>query len=208
MKQLSDYFCGPATAAMILKALGVNAPAGVVSDTDWQNRLWDDIKNITTGPKRSPDAAGSKGYIADFEKQQCFLCTTWFCWAATPQALNDLLNQYMPPQKHVHLSRSADVLGKEITATLLQSVDAGMPAALGRGDETHWVVVHGYKVGQGRKIGNQEIYGIYVRDPQVQIDTTGTGLDLVPIDEFISTLAFVECGSSDDQNKMVAVVGQ
>src|SRR5215813_11429272 len=147
---------------MILKALGTNAPPGVVTDADWQNWLWDVIKNITTGPTRPPDAAGSAGYIDDFQRQQCFLCNgTWFCWAATPQALNDLLNQYLPPPKSVHLHRSTDLIGDEFVKTMLQSVDAGMPAAMARGDESHWVVVHGYRVGQGRTIGNQQINGIY-----------------------------------------------
>ncbi len=204
MEQITDYFCGPAAAAMILKALKVPPPSGVHTNADWQNHLWEQIKQITTGPKRPGDAKDCPGYMEEFEKQQCFRCDDCFlCWAAVPQALSALMNLHLPVKQHVAVERCGAVPDPLLEA-LVHSVDAGVPAILGKGDETHWVVINGYRVGQpGQMVGGKSIRGFYLQDPA---DGYGPPTGYRPIDEFIACLGFVGCGPSSDRNKMVALV--
>ena len=67
VKQETDWFCGPATAQMVLSALGVAKPP---APPTWQLQLWDYVIN-NTGASRPPSAPKDDGW---FDGQKCDSC--------------------------------------------------------------------------------------------------------------------------------------
>ena len=209
VKQITDFYCGPAAGVMILNGLGVASPLGAAAKKQWQEKLWQAINQLTTGPDRPEEASSGNGYIEEFEGQQCYLCSgDWVCWAATPQALRDAVNKYLPAGQALKISRSVNEV--TVTAAVLKSIDAQSPAAVSAGAESHWVVVRGYLAGEPdlefQKVGGRKLNGLYVLDPQVD-PTDPDGLDFVPIKKFFDQFTmFVKCGSALDKNKKVVIV--
>ena len=66
VKQETDWFCGPATAQMVLSALGV---AKLPAPPTWQLQLWDYVINNTGASRQS--APKDDGW---FDGQKCDSC--------------------------------------------------------------------------------------------------------------------------------------
>ena len=97
LRQEEPYYCGPASAEMVLKCLGAGSATSVS-----QVNLWLDIQNETNEvrPDDAPDGASS---CPRFDEQECELYggTVWCCWSTTPEALARVLNKR---QSNVYVS--------------------------------------------------------------------------------------------------------
>lgn len=209
VEQIEDYYCGPAAGVMILNGVGVAKRLTAKSKRTWQEKLWQRVALVTTGPKRPDEAKSSKGFLAGFDRQQCFFCTgDWTCWATTPQALRDAVNAHLPKSKALKIVRSA----KEVTVAnaVLKSIDAQSPAVVAAGAASHWVVVRGYLADEpdldSERVGGRDLNGVYVLDPNVD-PSDPDALDLVSADDFLHQfLLFVKCASASDKAKRVVIV--
>lgn len=209
VEQIEAFYCGAAAGAMILNGVGIAKPFGPKARRDWQKKLWETMTAITTGPARPEEAMNCDGFLPEFEKQQCHFCSgEWLCWAATPQALRDAMNEYLPASGAMRISRSTNRV--TVTAKVMKSIDAQCPAALAAGAASHWVVVRGYLAGDAdldsQRVGGKDLNGLYVLDPNVDPSDLD-GLDFVPTDAFLDGLVLVvKCGSAADQGKKLVIV--
>jgi hypothetical protein len=209
VKQIEDFYCGPAVGVMILNGLRVATPLTIKSQRTWQEKIWEVVTQVTTGPARPEEARSSDGYLPEFERQQCFFCAEeWKCWAATPQALRDAVNEYLPPSKELSIVRSINEV--TVAKAVLKSIDLDSPAAVAAGAASHWVVVRGYLAGEpdldSEPVGGLDLNGVYVFDPYVDPSNTDA-LDFISADEFLHQfLLFVKCASASDRAKKVAIV--
>jgi hypothetical protein len=116
IEQTFDYFCGPATAAMVLDFHHVPRPPTATWKADWQQALWLDVISHTA-PSETPctpaDPTPCDGYMG-FANQLCCNCGggDCRCWSAAPQALKDTLNLHLATQKvAVQIVKDEDTSG-------------------------------------------------------------------------------------------------
>lgn len=191
------FYCGPATGQMVLSALGIGSPP---KPPRWQDRLWDFVIN-NTGATR-PSGAPSTPTSPPFPQQKCEWCVGhWTCWSTTPGVLESLLNT---SQGVAHYGVTTHTTEASATDTLLDAIDANLPAVALVYGWQHWLVVDGYSPGAATAwaVGGRTIAGIYIRDPW---DVAAT--------HYISTrswrrsyLKFVPCGSYGNKFVVLSAV--
>ena len=156
VQQETLFYCGPATGQMVLSALGVGAPS---APPGWQDRLWDYVVN-NTGATR-PSGAPSTPTSPPFAHQKCELCASyWKCWSATPGVLESMLNSSQGVARYSVTTHSGEA---SATDTLLDAIDANLPAVALVYGWQHWLVVDGYSTGPATAwaVGGRTIAGIY-----------------------------------------------
>jgi hypothetical protein len=162
VSQENDYYCGPATAQMILSALGVPAPAG---PTSWQDQLWEDIQS-ETHYHRQKKAPQTPEPVFDTQKCEPGADSCLHCWATWPPALRAVLNSHQEKAKYSATKHDNE---KDATAEILNTIDVGLPAAALVYGCQHWLVVEGYVFGTGDEgeedVGGTALDGVYLRDP-------------------------------------------
>jgi hypothetical protein len=140
-RQENDYYCGPATAKMTLRWLGV---------TRSQDQLWDAIQ----------DEADAQGL------PRCEACPPVECspWYTPPEALAAVIaGMGQAPVKVVS--------ERQVAATdhaIVWSVVNDIPAVALVYGWAHWLVVHGYRVDReptSMQDVNYELLGLHVIDP-------------------------------------------
>jgi|KBSSwiStaDraftv2_1062776.scaffolds.fasta_scaffold12952_5 hypothetical protein len=198
--QEEEYYCGPATAAMILVFLGAAPSAS--STRQLVDRLWDDISG------RRPPAGGSTthakpGSCGGFVKgvpQVFFDCAGGGCrsWATTTPALIDVLNQYLPADRQVDKlcdrGSGEHFVPVRAIAAVMHDLNAGSPsAALTGNGGGHWIVVRGFHELKKKRY-------FFVRDP---MDKTGAPLDSRLADQLFSR---VDCGPGDENSRAVVLI--
>jgi len=209
--QEETFYCGTAVAEMILKFYGVVEPGPVLG---LQDQLWTEVCQLTNGPVRSPNSVNCGGYMATFERQQCYQCNRCACWYTTPQALEAVLSarlkKAVPMAVPVATMRDGTFDPIPSTSGLLDRIDraaAPVAALVALGD--HWVVLHGYQEADEESQpgaveigGGRFVVGVYVNDPYKSEPET-----FVPIDEWLNTTwwTLVACGCAADQDNRVAV---
>ena len=157
VKQEQTYYCGPAVAEMILGALKVDAPP---SPPSWQDQLWFDIQDETHS--RRPQDADTE---PSFKSQKCEqLDGQWNCWSTTPDALTRVLNLQQTRVEYAVCKHDDEAAA---TATLMEAVDANVPAAALVHGWQHWLVMDGYVHGTtepAAPVGGKQLNGVYIRD--------------------------------------------
>ena len=198
--QEEEYYCGPATAAMILTFLGA-APAAS-SPRQLVDKLWDDITS------RRPPAGGSTshakpggciGYMKGVP-QVFFDCAGGGCrsWSTTTAALLAVLNQYLPADRRMDKlcdrGSGEHFVPEHAIAAVLESLNSRSPAAALTGNGGgHWIVVRGH-----HEIKKKRYF--YIRDP---LDETAAPLNSRLADHLFS---FVTCGPGDENNRAVVAI--
>lgn len=205
IRQIEDYYCGAAVAAMMLDFRQLK-PVGV-SDADWQDDIWNRIVAATTGPPRPAAADGAESALPDFAGQQCVFCANaWSCWATTPQALEAVLNSRFAADQQSSILR-VQFLPDLAVAAIINAIDAGGPAAALIDDGNHWVVVRGYKADKSTpppiSIAGRNLNGVYIRDPFPGTPSRG----LMAAEEFLNQRFFpIDCGVAADDDRYVVIV--
>ena len=209
IRQFDDHSCGAAVAQMILSFRGVRPPENGMSDETWQRAVWADIERLTTGPARPAAAKDCPSYIESFVRQQCVECRDCFnCWAATPQALDAVINSSIAQPSHsVGVRRAEAGAQSEAMAAILNSIDRRAPvgALVQAGD--HWLIVRGYLAGRPLpspiEVGDRQLNAVYIRDP-FELEATRC---LIPAEEWMfEVFSPVDCGLPSDHERFVAVV--
>jgi hypothetical protein len=200
VQQETPYYCGPAVAEMMLRALGVGPPP---SPPTWQDRLWDDVK-ASTGAVR-PAAAGPGTVTSPpFPTQLCERCPgdpTWHCWSTTPAALEAVLNLH---QNAVRYTAAGQGNEKAATASVLDALDSGLASVVLVFGWQHWVIVHGYvhDVPGACNVPGHNLDGVFIRDP-----TVNAPMQYVTCTKWHDDyLRVVPCGGH--QNTYVVITGQ
>jgi hypothetical protein len=193
-QQENLYFCGPATAQMVLAALGVPTPPVPPS---WQKQLWDYITQHT-GANR-PDDAPDDPYA--FDGQKCEWCAgEWNCWTTTPGVLAALLNQQLIGSYAIAKHSSEE----SATGALLDTIDQQLPAVALVYGWMHWLVVDGYRHSRpnAEPVAGRQLNGVYIRNPE----KGRTGHYVRWAKWQTSYLWFIACGQY--KNKMVTLPGR
>lgn len=179
------FYCGPATAEMVLASLGVPS----LTPPTWQDRLWDYIV-ANTGSTRPPSAPSSPT-SPSFPRQKCERCAgLWNCWSTTPAVLQQLLNS---SQAVAQYAVSKHSLESTATGVLLDTIDRQLPGIALVFGWQHWLVVDGYRHSEpgATPVAGRNLNGVYIRDPWAS-DAIG----LIPwIDWQDDYLSVVPCGS-------------
>ena len=194
-KQETLFFCGPATAKMVLSSLGVASPA---TPPSWQSQLWDYIKS-NTGATR-PSSAPNEPTAPPFPTQKCEWCSGWKCWSTTPAVLVKLLNA---SQGVATYAISTHTIEDAATGVMLDTIDQTLPGVALVYGWNHWVVVEGYRQGEAgsHAVAGRNLNGVYIRDPEAS-----TAVHYVDWIEWRDTyLSFVPCGMF--KNTMVVAGG-
>lgn len=158
-QQETDWFCGPATAQMVLSALGVAKPP---TPPTWQRQLWDYVvKNTGSSRPTSAPADGS-----EFDGQKCDWCSgQWECWTTTPGVLVSLLNSSQGLGQYSITKHSSEEMA---TGVLLDTIDRGLPGIVLVYGDRHWLVVDGYKhnVRNSVPVAGRNLKGVFIRNPE------------------------------------------
>jgi hypothetical protein len=186
VKQQTLFYCGPAVLEMVLTTLGTKRP---IAPPTWQDQIWADVK-ANTGATR-PIGAPSTPTAPPFPTQKCEPCgKQWKCWATTPGVLEYLANKYQPAGQFAITMHETE---KSATASLLDAVDANLPAvALVHGWQ-HWLVVEGYRHGEANStaLGQRALNGVFIRDSK----DTQSAVHYITWSSWKSLyLKFVPCG--------------
>jgi hypothetical protein len=186
--QQKEYYCGPATAQMILGWLKVKKLS--------QDDLWADIQNHSGGV-RPADAPSSP---SEFETQVCYWCDGWECWDTTPEALTATVN--------VHRARAARLnyvqTFNDGMDALVDSISAiaPVPAAATILGVNHWVVVRGFRLNDEQ--GPFAVNGVYILDPLER--NAKVRMRLIALEVWQELFASMDCGPHTNQRPIVVGV--
>ena len=154
------FYCGPASAQMILAALQVLSPA---TPPSWQDALWGEIKTHTGATRPATAGPGSAANPA-YPTQKCERCNgEWCCWSTPPIALRKVLNSQQAAATFAVKSFADENLA---TDALLDTIDRGVPAIALVYGWGHWVVVEGYVHDESgaHMVAGRALNGVYIRD--------------------------------------------
>ena len=200
IEQETTYYCGPAVAEMMLRALGVGAPPKPPS---WQDRLWVDVQ-ASTGAVRPAGAGPGTATSPPFPTQKCEKCpgeSTWNCWSTTPGALETVLNMH---QSAVRFTATGLPDERAATASALDALDARLATVVLVFGWQHWVIVHGYIHDDpgACSVPGHSLDGVFIRDP-----TVNAPMQYVQCTKWHDDyLRVVPCGAH--QNTYVIISGQ
>ena len=193
-RQQLSYYCGPATAQMVLSHLGFART---------QDHLWGLITSKTVGT-RPPNAPPTPG---QYPSQHCYDCGNWHCWDTLPQSLALAMNAELPYVRYTALH--APTIDAGITA-LVDSIrkPPQVPPFATLWAVNHWIVVTGYHAGDDLlpgmppvDVAGLPLNGVYINDPQ-WADDSGT-LRLVSTGQFRRAFGLINCGPNTDRHPIV-----
>jgi len=159
VQQETDWFCGPASAQMVLAFLGVANPAAARS---WQQQLRDYIEANTNARRPSRTECPPPADNPYFKEQKCECGCE--CWATTPNVLKRMLNA---KQGVVTYEIKKPTTERGATDAMLDSIDQGRPAiALVEGWQ-HFVVIDGYRHDENGSTSTfgRNLNGVWYCDP-------------------------------------------
>ena len=192
IKQETDWYCGPASAQMVLAFLKVAPPAGAGT---WQDKIRTYIESHTNATRPSLAKAPDSEFNPAFNEQKCELCDgDYECWATTPNVLKNVLNAN---QSIVTYEVARLTTEHGATDAALDSIDKGHPAvALVEGWQ-HFVVVEGYRHDEAGSVSTfgRNLNGVWYCDP-----LDDSAVQYKPIDEWIGEyLYWVPCGTYEEE---------
>lgn len=194
VEQETPHFCGPATAQMVLTALGV-PPVAAPPPPTWQESLYDFITKHS-GRKKRPKNAPVTVESPAYAHQKCERCPgeDYSCWSTTPDALKKVLNANQKKATY-----TVNKVSDEAKATdrVLDTIDRGFPGAALVYGWQHWLVVDGYRQNEkgSTMVTGRNLNGVYIRDPK-QPPT----VDYIPWNVWKDDyLSFVPCGTCQDK---------
>jgi hypothetical protein len=163
VQQETKWFCGPASAEMVLTFLGVAPPAGPAT---WQEQLRTYIEKNTNSKrpslKKAPDDPDNN---PAYNEQKCeWNGEEYECWATTPNVLKKLMNAN---QAVTAYAVSHPTTERGATDAMLDSVDIGRPAIALIDGWLHFVVIEGYQHDEAghETTFNRNLNGVYFCDP-------------------------------------------